>query len=425
MATFGLSERFTLESALFGLFGGLLIAVAASLNLLLRGRITGISGILTAISSLQLKHSKRSWRLGFLAGMVACSAIVAELVPSLFAADPVDPSIMTAIIAGVLVGAGTKIGSGCTSGHGVCGLPRLSRRSLVSVCTFVFIGVVTATTIGSTGVRAALSAPAEPNPFVRWPAFGVSLVGLLALLVVTARGGARPTSASDVLESTSFDVVLSAVLGALFAGGLALSGMVQPSRVIGFLDPVEVGWDGTLACVLAGAVCFNLVVFRAILKRTSPLLTCEFELPTSRAITRELVGGALIFGTGWGMSGLCPGPALCALAAGKPVAIVFTAAVLGSQLGVEQVQERMKGATKITPNPAPAALEAAENGCAGVDGTASAAAAKWTEAGAPPATSQVAAQSPPDRKQVQMPARQLRPTMLGRQTSVQVGARSG
>jgi len=122
------------------LAGGLLIGLAAALLLLVNGRIAGISGI---IGSLLPKPPKgdSAWRLAFAGGLLA-----APLLYSLFAALPasqVDAGWGTLVIAGLLVGFGTRLGSGCTSGHGVCGLSRLSPRSLVATLTFMALGFAT------------------------------------------------------------------------------------------------------------------------------------------------------------------------------------------------------------------------------------------------------------------------------------------
>ena len=121
------------------LIGGMLIGLAASLFILLSGRIAGISGIVGGL--LRPARGDVAWRLLFLGGIV--------LVPfacSLFATLPeirIDAGATTLLLAGLLVGIGTRYGAGCTSGHGVCGVARLSPRSLVATATFVAAGFVT------------------------------------------------------------------------------------------------------------------------------------------------------------------------------------------------------------------------------------------------------------------------------------------
>lgn len=116
------------------LLGGLLIGAASALFILANGRIAGISGILGGL--LRPMSGDVSWRIAFLLGLVAAPALVYAFIP--YVAPTIDADNATLVIAGLLVGVGTRYGSGCTSGHGVCGLSRLSPRSLVA--TFAFMG---------------------------------------------------------------------------------------------------------------------------------------------------------------------------------------------------------------------------------------------------------------------------------------------
>ena len=121
------------------LAGGVLIGVAAAMFVLLNGRIAGISGILGGL--LQPTQGDISWRVAFVLGLVA-----SPLVYALFAVVPtprIDASWAALVLAGLLVGIGTRYGSGCTSGHGVCGLSRLSPLSLAATATFMGAGFVT------------------------------------------------------------------------------------------------------------------------------------------------------------------------------------------------------------------------------------------------------------------------------------------
>lgn len=121
------------------LIGGALIGTAAALFILLNGRIAGISGILGGL--LRPVQGDVGWRIAFLAGLV-----IAPLVFSVFAALPEvrsEAGTPVLIVAGLLVGMGTRYGSGCTSGHGVCGISRLSPRSLVATAAFMLAGFVT------------------------------------------------------------------------------------------------------------------------------------------------------------------------------------------------------------------------------------------------------------------------------------------
>jgi len=124
---------------LAALVGGALIGLAAALFVLLNGRIAGISGVLGGL--LVPARGDVAWRLAFVLGLVG-----APLVYRLFAVLPtpqIDAGYGTLLLAGLLVGIGTRYGAGCTSGHGVCGLSRLSPRSLVATAAFMVAGFVT------------------------------------------------------------------------------------------------------------------------------------------------------------------------------------------------------------------------------------------------------------------------------------------
>lgn len=126
--------------------------------------------------------------------------------------------------------------------------------------------------------------------------------------------------------------VLSALFaGALFGTGLAVSGITDPQRVLGFLD-VFGGFDPTLLFVLGGAVATTAVLFRLVLRRASPVLTSSFVFSQVRRIDRPLVVGAALFGVGWGIAGYCPGPALAGLGAGSVEAFWFVPAMVAGML---------------------------------------------------------------------------------------------
>lgn len=110
--------------------------------------------------------------------------------------------------------------------------------------------------------------------------------------------------------------------GLLFGGGLALSGMTRPQKVLGFLD-VSGSWDGSLLFVLGGAVTLAVIAFHFILRRRKPLLADHFALPDATAIDGKLIAGAAIFGLGWGAAGYCPGPAIALLAHPNIEALYF------------------------------------------------------------------------------------------------------
>ena len=123
------------------------------------------------------------------------------------------------------------------------------------------------------------------------------------------------------------EIIAAVFSGLLFGAGLAISGMADPVRVRGFLD-VFGNWDPTLVFVMGGAVLVMAIAWTVQGKMTSPLLRAEFSLPNTTEVDAPLVSGAVLFGVGWGIAGLCPGPGLIGLVLVPTNAIVFVVAML-------------------------------------------------------------------------------------------------
>ncbi|WP_114394546.1 DUF6691 family protein [Oleisolibacter albus] len=122
-------------------------------------------------------------------------------------------------------------------------------------------------------------------------------------------------------------LISSLLAGLLFGAGLALSGMIDPAKVLGFLD-VAGDWDPSLAFVMGGALAVTLLGYRLVLRRPHPLFDAAFHLPSRRDIDARLLGGAALFGIGWGLAGYCPGPALASLGFGGRGVLTFVLAML-------------------------------------------------------------------------------------------------
>jgi uncharacterized membrane protein YedE/YeeE len=125
-------------------------------------------------------------------------------------------------------------------------------------------------------------------------------------------------------------ILTAFAVGVIFALGLTISEMINPGRVLGFLD-VAGHWDPTLLLVMAGALVITVPIFPVILRWPQPLLAAQFTLPTKTRLDLPLVLGAAVFGAGWGLAGFCPGPALAALASGSPSVILFVVAMILGQ----------------------------------------------------------------------------------------------
>ena len=123
---------------------------------------------------------------------------------------------------------------------------------------------------------------------------------------------------------TSF---ISLLCGLLFGAGLILSGMADPEKVLGFLD-ITRDWDPSLLCVMGGAIFIGLIGFYLALCRKKPVLCSKFDLPTKTHPDMKLVIGSLIFGVGWGLVGICPGPSLILLASGVHGGLLFFVAMI-------------------------------------------------------------------------------------------------
>jgi uncharacterized membrane protein YedE/YeeE len=122
-----------------GLLGGVLIGIAATLLLWLNGRVAGVSGITFGLLQ-RAPRGEAAWRVAFLAGLMGAGAIALHVTDRV-ATSPVP--LVVLVVAGLLVGYGTRLGGGCTSGHGVCGIGRLSKRSIVATCVFVATAMAT------------------------------------------------------------------------------------------------------------------------------------------------------------------------------------------------------------------------------------------------------------------------------------------
>jgi uncharacterized membrane protein YedE/YeeE len=141
-------------------------------------------------------------------------------------------------------------------------------------------------------------------------------------------------------------IVMALVAGLVFGLGLIVSGMTDPSRVVGFLD-LAGRWDPSLAFVMGGAILVGLVAFRFAAGRDRSLLGDVMRLPGATRIDRRLVLGGLVFGAGWGLAGYCPGPALASLAAGGSKPLIFSAAMLAGMV-IFEVLERLPARRKLT-----------------------------------------------------------------------------
>jgi hypothetical protein len=276
--------------------GGLFIGVACGVYMLFSRRIAGCSGALKAL----LLGPHETSKIAFTGGLLSGGALMKVLLPSSFSAPPA-PSLVLAF-AGFAVGIGTALANGCTSGHGLCGLSRFSFRSLVAVPTFMVAAIIT-TTIASGGTVGAFLP------------IGVTPAATTGLAAQLAGGLALALAAGIALlpaKSTAREVYLGLWSGGCFAIGLSIGGMVRPSAVTGALGPAA--FDGTLWVLFCTALATTFVSFR-VAARVGVREATVWGAASPPPVDRALLLGSVVFGIGWGASGLCPGPLLVGVGA--------------------------------------------------------------------------------------------------------------
>ena len=131
------------------------------------------------------------------------------------------------------------------------------------------------------------------------------------------------------------------ISGLLFGAGLTISGMINPAKILNFLD-LAGQFDATLIFVMAAGLVITTIGYHFIFKRNTPLFDTQFHLPTATGIDMKLVGGAALFGIGWGLSGFCPGPALASLVFGYQQSFIFVAAMIVGTLLVRFIPPAAK-----------------------------------------------------------------------------------
>ena len=348
------SPAFSVESAAAAVLGGAVLGTVAMTKLRTNGTVLGISGIVGGLVKPGARAAPDApERAAFLVGLLSAGAALASVLPRALGAPDLasawsPASVLRLCAAGFFVGLGTARGNGCTSGHGIMGNARLALRSFTATCTFMACGAATASLAQTAAWRSFLAAPpaaasvlfagafppAAPASAAAALAlaagFGTVVALSLAALLPKKASSSSATSAGDKAAAVATEKAAGAparraVAGAsgLFFGlALGLAGMVDPVRVAGFLDlSGGVGrWDPTLGLVMAGALGLAAPTFRAWAPggidapHAPPHAATSYGLPSRQARPDfQLVSGAALFGCGWGLAGVCPGPALVAL----------------------------------------------------------------------------------------------------------------
>jgi uncharacterized protein len=128
-------------------------------------------------------------------------------------------------------------------------------------------------------------------------------------------------------------IIVALISGVVFGAGLAISGMINPAKVVNFFD-VAGSWDPSLAFVMAGALAISLPGYWLARRRPAPIFSPRYFLPMKSNIDLRLIGGAALFGLGWGLSGFCPGPAIASLTTLSVTPVIFLAAMAAGMIAV-------------------------------------------------------------------------------------------
>ena len=309
------------------IIGGFFISLSSSIHLLLKGKITGYSGIFFNL----ITGKDFLYNFCFLLGTLITPSYILLFNKSSFTNFEnkeyfiSDLNIFGFIFSGLLVGIGTKMGNGCTSGHGVCGIPRLSIRSIVAVCMFMITGITTSTLNSKLNFFSynSIEIPNIKIPYLELIIFLFCLICIILILIIDSKG--------IYAKKDLTDHIISFIVGILFAFGLIQSGMIGRHKVTGFLC-LNSKWDYSLLFVLGSAVGFNLITFHYILNLRKPIFNKEFIISKNKNIDLKLIIGAGIFGIGWGLGGICPGPSLVTSFYYLPQSFVFLFMVAIGQL---------------------------------------------------------------------------------------------
>lgn len=302
------------QNVALGIIGGTLIAFATTLHLMLFGRSTGMGSVFNSLVSCGHDASFR-WKFGFFCGLLTGtygifmifghSLTIGNVTINLFDQQETAQEGVSTFgfaLGGLLVGVGTRLGRGCISQHGVCGLPRLSLPSLVASLLFVATGMITATVRNYYPVMSSdLSLGKEA--IEQFKTIGDFLYVLLLIYF------AYDLNVNSLVIREKLETLACLFIGLVFGLGLSISGASRRTQALAFLNLANPeGWNPTLLITIATAIGVNFVTFNLILKQ-KPMFAETFEIHDNSIDWRTFVGPAL-YGIGWGLVGLSSGPAM-------------------------------------------------------------------------------------------------------------------
>jgi uncharacterized protein len=292
--------------------GAFFLHLATSVYLYGNGKVLGCSSILYK-SLFDPSVFNLPVTVGIGLGTLAVKYFAPEYLPDYQSVAAIAPlGKYTPFVAGLLSGVGTKFGAGCTSGHMLCGLARLSIRSLVATMTFCATAVITSHLLDTAPgcVVTGLVSETVPCHTLVHPSSDQAF-GLLALAIALygASYGIRKFLTVGRISQT----IVSVFSGFVFGTGLVISGLASPAKTLGFLALLPPKFDPSLLMVMAFGVLPNAVEIFVRGYNLGPRAAVSgFDLPARKDVPVSLVAGAAVFGVGWGLSGICPGPGIVA-----------------------------------------------------------------------------------------------------------------
>jgi uncharacterized protein len=380
--------------AIGAVVGGLLVGLSTATLFLAGGQVTGISGFVSTWAVKEGPRQSLSWRGLYILGLAIAGFLVNILGFGPQAFGPVYTKPWVVAAAGALVGFSTRLGNGCTSGHGLCGMARLSLRSTLASLTFTAAGMVVATLCRQVPALRSLlmtKAPLEASDFlpaaitkglVDYPLYlpGLLTVGFLVMVLLSRSlmSWMRNIEKGQLLQTPvaslkPYAAALALGSGLVFGLGLAVSQMASPTVGIkAFLDPFnpKEGWNPALAVVLGVGAAINLLAFSLVSKSNrlplipleqpqKPLKDCVAfgNVPANTKLDKNLLVGSALFGVGWGLAGVCPGPSVVNFGAGSPVGLIFFPCMVVGMWLLHYLQEGGVISTVACPVAAPPGKE--------------------------------------------------------------------